>query len=127
MLFHVYSDPKPAGYYVNEPFEPYRSLLDADWPLWILLPSLLIAIVVALVVAWRLHEIPKHKADKQKMRQAELVSALTLFGLFEHWVWAIALFIAYVDWSALEEAFVRILRRARGQGESKHTSEESQS
>lgn len=113
MLFHVYTDPKPEGYFVNEPGGIYRTVLDADWPLWILLPALLLALVLGLMLAWRLHEIPKHKADGKKMRQVELVSALTLFGLFEHWVWAIALFIAYVDWEAVEDAAVRVLRMAR--------------
>lgn len=112
MLFHVYDEPKPEGYYAIEPVDLYRTLLDADWLLYVL-PPLLLAIVVGLMMlAWRLHEIPAHKADKKRMRQAELVSALTLLGLFEHWVWAVALFIAFVDWDVLEDALVRILRRA---------------
>jgi hypothetical protein len=57
--------------------------------------------------------MPKHKADQKKMRQAELVSALTILGLFEHWVWAVALFIAYTDWAAVEDFLVRVLRRAQ--------------
>jgi hypothetical protein len=47
------------------------------------------------------------------MRQAELVSALTLLGLFEHWVWAVALFIAYTDWVGVEEFWITVLRRSR--------------
>jgi hypothetical protein len=113
MMFHVYTDPKPEGYFVNEPFGIYRTILDADWFLYILLPFLLIAVVALLMLAWRIHEIPAHKADHKKMRQAELVSALTLLGLFEHWVWAVALFIAFMDWNAFEDYWVRILRRSR--------------
>jgi hypothetical protein len=113
MLFHVYTDPKPEGYYVNEPFGIYRTILDSDWLIEILLPFLLIIVVALLMLAWRVHEIPAHKADHKKMRQMELVSALTLLGLFQHWVWAIALFIAYMDWQATEDWLVRILRRAR--------------
>lgn len=113
MLFHVYDDPKPEGYYVNEPFGIYRTILDADWLLYILLPLLLLIVVGLLMLAWHVHEIPKHKADKKNMRQAELVSALTLLGLFQHWVWAIALFIAFLDWDAAEDRLVSILRRAR--------------
>lgn len=112
MLFHVYDDPKPEGYYVNEPFGIYRAILDADWPLWILLPLLLAIVVALMMLAWHVHEIPKHKADKKNMRQAELVSALTLLGLFEHWVWAVAIFLAYLDWGAAENWLVRILRRS---------------
>ncbi len=113
MIFHVYSEPKPEGYYVNEPFGIYRTILDADWLLYILLPFLLLIVVALLMLAWRVHEIPAHKADHKKMRQAELVSALTLLGLFQHWVWAVALFLAYVDWNEFEEFVVRILRRSR--------------
>lgn len=113
MMFHVYTDPKPEGYFVNEPFGIYREILDADWLLYLLLPFLLIAVVAILMLAWRIHEIPKHKAEHKKMRQIELVSALTLFGLFEHWVWAVALFLAYMDWQATEDFLVRILHRSR--------------
>lgn len=113
MLFHVYADPKPEGYFVNEPVDFYRYMLDADWPLYILLPLLLAIVIGLLMLAWRLHEVPAHKAETKKMRQTELVSALTLLGLFEHWVWAVALFLAYLDWDAAEDWLVRILRRSR--------------
>lgn len=112
-MFHVYADPKPEGYFVNEPFGIYRTILDADWLLYLLLPLLLLIVVGVLMGAWRVHEIPAHKADHKKMRQAELVSALTLLGLLEHWVWALALFIAFMDWNAFEDYLVNILRRSR--------------
>ena len=112
-MFHVYTDPKPEGYFVNEPFGIYRTILDADWLLYILLPLLLLIVVALLMVAWRIHEIPSHKAGHKNMRQAELVTALTLLGLFMHEIWAIALFIAYMDWNAVEDFMVRILRRSR--------------
>jgi len=114
MLFHVYAEPKPEGYYINEPFGIYRTILDADWFLWILLPLLLIVLVIMLMVAWRIHEIPSHHASHKKMRQAQLVSALTLLGLFQHWVWAVALFLAFVDWDALRRLGCR--RRLAGPG-----------
>ena len=113
MMFHVYTDPKPEGYFVNEPFGIYRTILDADWLLYILLPLLLLIVVALLMVAWRIHEIPTHKANHKNMRQAELVTALTLLGLFMHEIWAIALFMAYMDWNAFEDFMVRILRRSR--------------
>jgi hypothetical protein len=113
MLFHVYDEPKGEGYYVNEPFGIYRTLLDADWLLYVLLPVLLIIVVAVLMIAWRLHEIPKHKAERKNLRQAELVSALTLLGLLEHWVWAVALFIAYLDWDAVEDWLLRLMQRSR--------------
>ncbi len=113
MLFHVYDDPKPEGYFINEPFGIYRTLLDADWLLYLLLPMLLVIVIAILMIGWRIHEIPKHKADHKKMRQIELVTALTLFGLLEHWVWAVALFIAYMDWQGAEDWLVKVLRRSR--------------
>lgn len=113
MIFHVYSEPKPEGYFVNEPFGIYRTILDADWLLYLLLPLLLLIVVGVLMLGWRVHEIPAHKADHKKMRQTELVSALTLLGLLEHWVWAVALFLAYVDWQGVEDFLVNILRKAR--------------
>ncbi len=113
MLFHVYDDPKPEGYFINEPFGIYRTLLDADWLLYLLLPLLLVIVIAILMIGWRIHEIPKHKADHKKMRQVELVTALTLLGLLEHWVWAVALFIAYMDWQAAEDWLVKVLRRSR--------------
>lgn len=115
MLFHVYAEPKPDGYFdpKTEPFGIYRQILDADWLLWILLPLLLLIVVGLLMLAWRIHEIPAHRADHKTMRQAELVSALTLLGLFQHWVWAVALFIAYMDWQATEDWIVGILRKSR--------------
>jgi len=113
MLFHVYDDPKPEGYFINAPEGFYRTMLDADWVMYILLPGLLIAIVIALIYAWRLHELPKHKAQHKKMRQAELVSALTVLGLFVHWVWIVALFIAYMDWKAVDDWVLNIVRRSR--------------
>ena len=97
MLFHVYDTPKPDGYFLYEPTGLYRTLLDADWIIYTLLPILLLIVVGVLMLGWRLHEIPAHKAHKKTMLQAELVSALTLLGLFMHWVWAIALFFAFVD------------------------------
>lgn len=112
MLFHVYDEAKPEGYFLHEPTGMYRYILDADWFLYILLPILLLVVVGVLMLLWHVHEIPKHKADRKKLRQAELVSALTLLGLFEHWVWAVALFIAYTDWEVVEDFFVRVLRRA---------------
>jgi len=113
MLFHVYDDPKPAGYFINEPQGFYRTMLDADWVMYILLPGLLIAVIIALMYAWHLHEIPKHKAERKKMRQAELVSALTALGLFEHWVWVVALTLAYMDWDAVDNWVISIVQRSR--------------
>lgn len=112
MLFHVYSDQKPNDYFVNEPFSVYRTILDSDWLMYLLLPLLFVVLGVALMYVWHWHELPKHKADHKKMRQAELVSALTFLGLFEHWVWAVALFIAYTDWNGVEDFWINVMKRS---------------
>jgi hypothetical protein len=113
MLFHVYSEQKPDGYFVHEPFSIYRAILDSDWLMYLLLPALFVVLAMVLMYAWHWHELPKHKADSKNMRQAELVSALTLLGLFEHWVWAVALFIAYTDWTSVEDFWISVLKRSR--------------
>lgn len=113
MLFHVYGEKKPDDYFVHEPFSIYRTILDADWVMYLLLPMLFVAVAVGLMYLWRFHELPKHKADQKKMRQAELVSALTLLGLFEHWVWVLAVLMAYTDWRGVEDFWVGVLRRSR--------------
>ncbi|GHA75335.1 hypothetical protein GCM10009007_15600 [Formosimonas limnophila] len=112
MLFHVYKEEKPEGFFLNEPQGLYKYLLDADWIMYLLLPLLLLIIIILLMYLWRLHELPQHRAQQKKLAQAELVSALTILGLFQHWVWAVALFIAYTNWENVENLFVRILRRA---------------
>ena len=50
MLFHVYDEPVPKGYYSVEPFDLYRKILDADWLLYILLP--LLALIIVTLLPW---------------------------------------------------------------------------
>ena len=52
MLFHVYDDPKPEGYYLFEPEGIYRTILDADWLLYLLLPLLLVLLAGGIAATW---------------------------------------------------------------------------
>lgn len=56
----------------------------------------------SLFLFWRLHEMPVHKAkEKNKYKQIELVTVLTWIGFVAHWVWVIAVFIAFIDFDKL--------------------------
>lgn len=53
---------------------------------------------ISLWAFWKVHELPIHKAkEKNKYHQIELVTILTWIGFFAHWVWVIAVFIAFID------------------------------
>ncbi|KKD60136.1 MFS transporter [Grimontia sp. AD028] len=64
--------------------------------------------VVALVVLfgsvgaiafgfWKVHELPVSKARKKQHHQMGLISALTWIGFIWHWVWVVAVILAFVD------------------------------
>ena len=67
MLFHIYKDPKPEGYFIYEPEGLYRTLLDADWIMYILLP-LLLAIIVAVLTQASLSSVPSAFQVVRSMR-----------------------------------------------------------
>ncbi|MDO6541616.1 MFS transporter [Photobacterium sanguinicancri] len=46
---------------------------------------------------WRLHELPIQKAHSKDHHQLGLITALTWIGFVWHWVWVIAVVIAFVD------------------------------
>ncbi|MGF1728149.1 MFS transporter [Photobacterium kasasachensis] len=46
---------------------------------------------------WRIHELPIQKAHTKEHHQIGLITALTWIGFVWHWVWVIAVFIAFVD------------------------------
>ncbi len=67
------------------------------------------SILGAAIVFWKLHEMPVHKAkQKNKHHQIELVTVLTWIGFFVHWVWIVAVFIAFVDIEKLIKGFREI-------------------
>lgn len=60
-------------------------------------------VVMALTIAamgfgfWKIHELPINKAHKEQHHQIGLITALTWIGFVWHWVWVVAVFVAFVD------------------------------
>lgn len=51
---------------------------------------------------WKLHEMPVHKAKQtNKYHKIELVTILTWIGFFIHWVWVVAVIIAFTDFEEI--------------------------
>ncbi|GAM63032.1 permease of the major facilitator superfamily [Vibrio ishigakensis] len=63
------------------------------------------SIVAAVVAFWKLHELPIHKAQQSDHRQLGLVTILTWIGFVWHWVWVIAIIVAFAD---IESSIVRL-------------------
>ncbi len=58
----------------------------------------LIATIAAVGIGfWKIHELPIHKASTKEHHQIGLITALTWIGFVWHWVWVIAVIIAFVD------------------------------
>ncbi|ASI92150.1 MFS transporter [Vibrio mediterranei] len=78
----------------------------ADTALHVLSGIVLVASVVAAVYGfWRIHELPINKAHSKDHHQLGLITALTWIGFIWHWVWVLAVIIAFVD---MEKAIVRL-------------------
>ncbi|RTR39834.1 MFS transporter [Shewanella canadensis] len=63
-------------------------------------------IVLAAIGFWKIHELPMDKAHKSEHRQLGLITVLTWIGFIWHWVWVIAVIIAFTDF----ESAVRKIR-----------------
>ncbi len=61
----------------------------------------LVVLVGAVAAAgfgfWKVHELPIHKAHKEKHQQIGLITALTWIGFIWHWVWVLAVMVAFID------------------------------
>ncbi|GHA49474.1 MFS transporter [Photobacterium aphoticum] len=55
------------------------------------------SIAAAAYGFWRIHELPIQKAHTKEHHQLGLITALTWIGFIWHWVWVLAVFIAFVD------------------------------
>lgn len=78
----------------------------ADTVLHIAASVVLIATIAAGIFGfWKLHEIPIKKAHKTEHHQIGLITALTWIGFIWHWVWVLAIIIAFVD---VEKAIIRL-------------------
>lgn len=78
----------------------------ADTVLHIAAAIVLISTIAAgLFGFWKLHEIPIQKAHKTDHHQIGLITVLTWIGFIWHWVWVLAIIIAFVDF---EKAIIRL-------------------
>lgn len=96
----------------------------ADTALHVIAAVVLIASVAAAVYGfWRFHEMPINKAHSRNHQQIGLITALTWIGFIWHWVWVVAVIIAFVD---IDKA-VTNLRDTWNQSPSKIENEELES
>ncbi|MGR5179130.1 MFS transporter [Vibrio parahaemolyticus] len=58
---------------------------------------LISTIAAALYGFWKLHELPIQKANRNEHHQIGLITALTWIGFIWHWVWVLAIIIAFLD------------------------------
>jgi hypothetical protein len=66
---------------------------------------ILIGTIVAVLYGfWKLHELPIQKAHRNEHHQVGLITALTWIGFIWHWVWVLAVIIAFLD---IEKAVIR--------------------
>lgn len=70
----------------------------ADTALHIVASVMLISSVAAAIYGfWRIHELPINKAHSRNHHQIGLITALTWIGFIWHWVWVLAVIIAFID------------------------------
>lgn len=78
----------------------------ADVGLHVIAAVVLVGVIVAVVTAfWKLHELPIQKAHESGHRQLGLITILTWIGFVWHWVWVLAIIVAFLD---AEKAIIRI-------------------
>ena len=78
----------------------------ADVVLQVFATIVLVGTVTTLaIIFWKLHEMPLEKAHKEKHHQLGLITVLTWIGFVWHWVWVLAVIIAFVD---MEKAILRL-------------------
>ncbi|MCW8335454.1 MFS transporter [Vibrio paucivorans] len=54
---------------------------------------------------WKFHELPIEKAHSKDHHQIGLITALTWIGFIWHWVWVLAVIVAFVD---MEKAIISL-------------------
>ncbi|QIZ75730.1 MFS transporter [Ferrimonas lipolytica] len=70
----------------------------ADTALHVVAGTMLVILIAAVAVGfWKLHELPVHKAKETDHQQIALISVLTWIGFVWHYVWVLAVIIAFVD------------------------------
>ncbi|MDX2319720.1 MAG: MFS transporter [Moritella sp.] len=87
-----------------------------DTGLHIVAVVVLVATVAAVGIGfWKFHEVPIHQAHKNGHQQLTLITTLTWVGFIWHWVWVLAVIVAFVD---AEQAIkkVRDIWKSEGTG-----------
>lgn len=78
----------------------------ADTALHVVAGIVLVATIAAAAYGfWRFHELPINKAHSKDHHQIGLITALTWIGFLWHWVWVIAVILAFVD---MEKAVINL-------------------
>ncbi|ARP39985.1 MFS transporter [Vibrio syngnathi] len=78
----------------------------ADTALHIVAGVVLVATIAAACYGfWRVHELPINKAHSKEHQQLGLITALTWIGFIWHWVWVLAVILAFVD---MEKAIINL-------------------
>lgn len=58
---------------------------------------LVTSVAAALYGFWKFHELPINKAHRKDHSQIGLITILTWIGFIWHWVWVLAVILAFVD------------------------------
>ncbi|MBY6188080.1 MFS transporter [Marinobacter hydrocarbonoclasticus] len=78
-----------------------------DTGLHVMASVVMLGTVAALAYGfWKIHELPISHANKRRHQQMGLITVLTWIGFIWHWVWVLAVILAFLDGA-------QILRRVR--------------
>ena len=70
----------------------------SDLGLHIFAGAVLVSTIGALLFAfWKFHELPISKAHRTEHQQLGLITILTWIGFIWHWVWVLAVILAFID------------------------------
>ncbi len=95
----------------------------ADTALHIFTAVVLVGTIGAVAYGfWRFHELPINKAHSKDHQQIGLITALTWIGFIWHWVWVLAVILAFVD---MEKAIINLRDTWRHGTNNNHNNEDS--
>ncbi|OEF26910.1 MFS transporter [Vibrio rumoiensis] len=83
---------------------------------------LVATIGAALFGFWKFHELPINKAHSKGHHQIGLITVLTWIGFIWHWVWVLAVILAFVD---MEKAIISLRDTWKGTPQTDHEKEEA--
>ena len=83
---------------------------------------LIVTIGATLYGIWKFHELPINKAHSKEHHQIGLITALTWIGFIWHWVWVVAVMLAFID---MEKAIIHLRDTWKHAPQTSHNSEEA--